>query len=103
VAEKLDWSRAMQLEFSPPDFERFEALQLGLQVAQDGGTAGAVLNGANEAAVAAFLAGELGFHEIVPACRQVLEHHNFDPHPSLEDVLRWDRWARQEVSRWVCT
>jgi 1-deoxy-D-xylulose-5-phosphate reductoisomerase len=103
IAAKMDWSQAMHLQFDPPDFERFAALDLGLEAARSGGTAGAVLNGANEAAVAAFLAGELGFQEIVPACRSILEHHNFDPDPSLEDVLRLDRWARQEVSRWVCT
>jgi 1-deoxy-D-xylulose-5-phosphate reductoisomerase len=103
VAAKLDWSRSMQLQFEPPDFQRFGALALGLEAARAGGTAGAVLNGANEAAVAAFLAGELGFQEIVPVCRSILEHHQFDPDPSLEDVLRLDRWARQEVSRWVCT
>ena len=103
VAEKLDWSRAMRLEVEPPDPRRHAALELGLEVARSGGTAGAVLNGANEAAVAAFLAGELGFAEIVPACRAVLEHHNFDPNPTLEELLRLDRWARQEVSRWVCT
>jgi 1-deoxy-D-xylulose-5-phosphate reductoisomerase len=102
VAARLDWSQAMQLQFEPPDFERFGALRLGLEVARCGGTAGAVLNGANEAAVAAFLDGRLGFHEIVPACRSVLEHHDFDPNPSLEQVLRLDRWARQEVLRWVC-
>ncbi len=103
IAAKLDWTQTMHLHFEPPDFQRFGALELGLEVARSGGTAGAVLNGANEAAVAAFLAGELGFAEIVPACRSILEHHNFDPDPSLEDVLRLDRWARQEVSRWVCT
>ena len=53
-----------------------------------GGTAGAVLNGANEAAVAAFLAGRLGFHEIVPACRSILENHNFDPNPTLAASAR---------------
>ncbi len=103
VAAKMDWTRSMRLDFEPPDFERFGALELGLEVARAGGTAGAVLNGANEAAVAAFLAGELGFHEIVPTCRSVLGHHNFDPNPTLEQVLQQDRWARQEVSRWVCT
>ena len=103
VAERVDWSRAMHLEFEPPDFERFGALQLGLDVARAGGTAGAVLNGANEAAVAAFLAGRLGFAQIVPTCRRVLENHHFDPCPSLADVLRTDRWAREEVARWVCT
>ena len=102
VAAKLDWSRAMQLQFEPPDFERSGALRLGLEVARRGGTAGAVLNGANEAAVAAFLDGRLGFCRIVPACRSVLENHNFDPSPTLEQVLRLDGWARQEVLRWVC-
>jgi 1-deoxy-D-xylulose-5-phosphate reductoisomerase len=101
VAAKLDWDQAMQLEFEPPDFERFAALELGLQVARDGGTAGAVLNGANESAVGAFLDGRLRFHEIVPACKQVLQNHNFDPNPTLEQVLDLDRWARQEVLRWV--
>ena len=103
VAEKLDWSRPMRLEFHPPDLERFAALGLGLEVARSGGTAGAVLNAANEAAVAAFLDGQLGFNEIVPACRSVLENHNFDPNPTLQQLLRLDNWARQEVSRWVCT
>jgi 1-deoxy-D-xylulose-5-phosphate reductoisomerase len=103
VAEKLDWSRAMELQFEPPDFERFGALRLGLEVARRGGTAGAVLNGANEAAVAAFLSAQLAFHEIVPAVDSVLQNHNFDPDPTLEEVFELDRWARQEVSRWVCT
>lgn len=102
VAEKLDWSRAMALTFEPPDLERFAALEVGLQVARDGGTAGAVLNGANEGAVTAFLDGRLRFHEIVPACKSVLENHNFDPDPHLEQLLELDRWARQEVLRWVC-
>ena len=103
VAAKLDWSRAMDLRFEPPDFERFEALGLGLEVAAAGGTAGAVLNGANEAAVAAFLDRRLSFREIVPACRSVVQNHNYDPNPSLEQVLEADRWARQEVLRCCCT
>jgi 1-deoxy-D-xylulose-5-phosphate reductoisomerase len=102
VASKLDWSRTMSLQFEPPDFERFAALKLGLEAAASGGTAGAVLNGANEAAVAAFLDGRLGFREIVPACRSIVQNHNFEPHPNLEQVLEADRWARQEVLR-CCT
>jgi 1-deoxy-D-xylulose-5-phosphate reductoisomerase len=102
VAAKLDWTQAIELQFEPPDFERFAALKLGLEVAQSGGTAGAVLNGANEAAVAAFLDGRLGFHEIVTVCQSVLKNHNFDPNPTLEQVLDLDRWARQEVVRWAC-
>ena len=61
-----------------------------------------MLNAANEAAVGAFLAGELHFTEIVPACRSVLESHNFEPNPTLDQLVDLDRWARQEVSRWVC-
>lgn len=99
VAAKLDWSKAMTLTFEPPDFERCGALKLGLEVAQSGGTAGAVLNGANEAAVAAFLAGRLTFDRIVPTCESILRHHPYDSHPSLEQVIRLDRWARQEVFR----
>jgi 1-deoxy-D-xylulose-5-phosphate reductoisomerase len=102
VAAKMDWGRAMNLQFEPPDFERFGALRLGLDVAESGGTAGAVLNGANEAAVAAFLDGRLGFADIVPACRSVLENHHFDPNPTLEQVIRLDGWARQEVLNWIC-
>jgi len=103
VARRLDLTESMRLEFDPPDVERFPALQLGWEVARLGGTAGAVLNAANEAAVAGFLVGDLGFCDIVPACRSVLEHHHFDPRPTLEQLLKLDQWARQEVLRWVCT
>jgi 1-deoxy-D-xylulose-5-phosphate reductoisomerase len=103
VAAKFDWSRTCRLEFEPADFDRFPALSLGLEAAKAGGTTGAVLNAANEAAVAGFLAGELQFTEIVPACRSVLEHHHFDPRPSLEQLIELDTWARREVVRWVCT
>lgn len=101
VAAKLDWSRTMRLEFEPPDMDRFPALGLGLEVASSGGTAGAVLNGANERAVAAFLDGDVRFDQIVPICRQVLESHTFDANPTLEQLLESDRWARQEVLRWI--
>lgn len=103
VAPRLDLSQAMQLQFEPATPDRYPAIGLGLEVARVGGTAGAVLNGANEAAVNAFLNGELAFPEIVPACRDVLNHHHFIPEPTLDELLQADRWARQEVSRWVCT
>jgi 1-deoxy-D-xylulose-5-phosphate reductoisomerase len=101
-ATKLDWSRTWQWEFFPPDFERFPALELGLEAARAGGTAGAVLNAANEAAVAQFLAGEIRFLDIVPACRSILEHHDFDPRPTLARLIECDRQARQEMEHWIC-
>jgi len=101
VATRLDWSRAWQLDFEPPDLDRFEALRLGQEVARSGGTAGAVLNAANETAVAAFLDRKLRFNQIVPAVRAALDNHDFDPDPSLAELLALDRWARQEVTRWM--
>ena len=100
ATEKMDFSRAFQLDFQPPDPERFPALELGREVARQGGTAGAVLNAANEAAVAEFLAGRLEFINIVPACRAVLEHHEFDASPTLEQLEAIDAWARKEITRW---
>lgn len=102
VAERLDWSQAFQLEFEPPNPERFPALLLGAECAKKGGTCGAVLSAANEAAVGGFLEGELHFTEIVPACRSILGAHHFEPNPSLQQLVELDQWAREEVSRWVC-
>lgn len=101
TAKKLDWTACLHLDFEPPDLDRFAALRLGLEVARCGGTAGAALNAANEAAVAAFLAGRLRFADIVPVVERVVQHHTFDPNPTLEQLLQVDAWARQEVSRWV--
>jgi 1-deoxy-D-xylulose-5-phosphate reductoisomerase len=102
IARKLDLSQGLRLDFEPPDEERFPALRLGREVAAAGGTAGAVVNAANEAAVASFLAGEMSFTEIVPACRAVLESHTFEAEPTLAELLRLDVWARQEIQRWIC-
>ena len=81
VAAKLDWGRAMELRFEPPDFERFGALRLGLEAAAAGGTAGAVLNGANEAAVAAFLDGRLPFRQDRARLREHFTTPRFQPQP----------------------
>jgi 1-deoxy-D-xylulose-5-phosphate reductoisomerase len=102
IAERLDWTRDWHLEFAPADRERSPALELGYDCARAGGTSGAVLNAANEAAVKAFLAGELHFTEIVPACRSVLESHHFESEPTLDRLEELDHWARREVTRWVC-
>jgi 1-deoxy-D-xylulose-5-phosphate reductoisomerase len=98
---KLNWTKVQNLEFYPPDRERFPALTLGLEVAARGGTSGAVINAANEVAVAAFLNGKLSFQKIVPICRMVLEHHDFDPQPALSQLLTIDRWARTEAEKRV--
>jgi 1-deoxy-D-xylulose-5-phosphate reductoisomerase len=102
IAERLDWASRWHLDFEPADTQRCPALELGYECARAGGTSGAVLNAANEAAVEAFLQGELHFTEIVPACRSVLESHQFESEPTLEQLEDLDQWARREVTRWVC-
>jgi 1-deoxy-D-xylulose-5-phosphate reductoisomerase len=101
VAAKFDWSRSCRLEFEPADAERYPALGLGMEAARRGGTTGAVLNAANEAAVACFLQGKLKFNQIVSLVKSVLDHHHFDPSPSLERLSQLDGWARQEVVRCI--
>jgi 1-deoxy-D-xylulose-5-phosphate reductoisomerase len=102
-AKRLGWTELGAWHFEQPDPETFPSLQLGYEVARAGGTAGAVLNAANEAAVGRFLAGELRFLDIPRACRDVLAHHAYSARPSLSELLASDRWARQEVSRWITT
>jgi 1-deoxy-D-xylulose-5-phosphate reductoisomerase len=101
-ASSFDFSVPFSLDFQPVDRERFAALDLGYEVAEAGGTAGAVVNAANEAAVGAFLSGKLQFNQIVPACRSTLDAHTFEPTPSLSRLFELDRWARQEVMRCFC-
>jgi 1-deoxy-D-xylulose-5-phosphate reductoisomerase len=100
-ARRLNWRELGQWQFEQPDHETFPALQLGYEVARRGGTCGAVLNAANEAAVSRFLAGELAFLDISHACRDVLASHDYNARPTLAELLQADRWARQEVSRWT--
>ncbi|MBX6313330.1 MAG: 1-deoxy-D-xylulose-5-phosphate reductoisomerase [Isosphaeraceae bacterium] len=97
---RLDLSQGLALHFEPPDRETFPSLDLGFEVMRRGGTAGAALNAANEAAVARFLDGQIGFLDIPRACRAALDHHPFDPRPSLDTLWKVDAWARQEVARW---
>ncbi|SIO62004.1 1-deoxy-D-xylulose 5-phosphate reductoisomerase [Singulisphaera sp. GP187] len=96
----LDLTKAFSLTFEPPDRETFPCLELGFEVMRRGGTAGAALNAANEAAVARFLAGEIGFLDLARACRAALDNHTFNPRPTLDELWVVDAWARQEVRRW---
>ncbi|MCH8828627.1 MAG: 1-deoxy-D-xylulose-5-phosphate reductoisomerase [Planctomycetes bacterium] len=97
---RLDWKKEMTLQFAPPDLDAFPALSLGFEVAKRGGSCGAVLNAANEAAVARFLGGTLRFSDIPLACRAVLAAHSFSPKPTLSELWQLDGWAREEIRRW---
>jgi 1-deoxy-D-xylulose-5-phosphate reductoisomerase len=97
-ASRLDFSTIRRLNFEPPDLERFPALRLGYEVARAGGTAGAVLNAANEAAVEGFQAGAIPFGRIIELVDRVLSRHEVNPEPDLDDLLAADAWARHEVA-----
>jgi 1-deoxy-D-xylulose-5-phosphate reductoisomerase len=101
-ATRVNWDEPATHDFFPPDLERFPALEMGFEVASRGGTTGAVLNAANEAAVEAFLHGEIGFTDITTACRKILDNHHFEPQPSLESLMKIDAWAREEIAKWIC-
>ncbi|MCH7703813.1 MAG: 1-deoxy-D-xylulose-5-phosphate reductoisomerase [Planctomycetes bacterium] len=98
---RLDLPSLGQLNFEPPDPGRFPAIELGHAVARRGGTAGAVLNAANETAVELFRAAAIGFLDIARHVERALDEHDFVATPGLSDLLEADRWARGEVAR--CT
>ncbi|MFP3868123.1 MAG: 1-deoxy-D-xylulose-5-phosphate reductoisomerase [Desulfobacteraceae bacterium] len=91
----LDLFQVGQLTFEPPDLERFPSLGLAYDAARAGGTAPAVLNAANEVAVAAFLAEELPFMGIFRVIAQTMEAHQVEQLTSLDQVLEADGWARK--------
>src|SRR5690606_12725775 len=93
----MDWSRLSSLTFEPPDFDRFPALKLAYDVIDAGGTAGAVLNAANEAAVEAFLSRQIRFGQIVELVTEALGAVQPRPLESLETALEADRQARAFV------
>ncbi len=98
--QRMDWTKGMCLELEPVDLDRFPALRLGFEVAQAGGSAGAVVNAANEAAVDQFLCGNIRFVDIATVCKDILNHHTFEATPTIERLAEIDRWARQEVLKW---
>ncbi len=85
----------LKLEFMEPDLKRFPCLALAYETLKTGGTAPAVLNAADEAAVSMFLKGRLPFTGIFKVISEVLERHSPRKVTALEDVLEADRWARE--------
>ena len=97
VAPRLNLQELSRLDFAEPDPERFPALGMGFEVIDRGGTAGAVFNGANEAAVEAFLAGRVDFGTMTDLAREALSSVGSNPIRSLDDVLEADAEARRFV------
>jgi 1-deoxy-D-xylulose-5-phosphate reductoisomerase len=96
AAPCLDWTTAASWTFEPLDTAAFPAVALAREAARLGGTAPAVYNGANEACVAAFLAGRISFPRIVDTVARIVSEHDTSSSGglTLEDVLAVDAWAR---------
>ena len=98
-AAPLDLLTCGPLTFDAPEETAFPCLTLAKEAASRGGTACAVLNGANEAAVAGFLQGEIGFYDIPRLVRKALDTVPFVKAPDLQEILAADRAARDAVER----
>jgi len=97
----LDLARQAALTFEPPDRARFPCLGLAYSALDAGGTAPAVLNAANEIAVAAFLDGVIRFTDIAPACAETLSRLPASPVNCLDDALAADARARAATRAWL--
>lgn len=95
--QKLDLARIGRLDFEAPDDERFPALRLARAAAAQGGATPAILNAANEVAVAAFLSGRIGFLDIAAIVEDVLNRYSAPTPSAIDDVLAADAQAREEA------
>ena len=93
----MNWSDLSQLDFEPIDHETFPLIRLAWQAIRDGGTAGAVLNAANEAAVEAFLAGSIRFGEISTLVSEACAACPPAPASNLEDIRNADAESRRFI------
>ncbi|MCX7919046.1 MAG: 1-deoxy-D-xylulose-5-phosphate reductoisomerase [bacterium] len=93
----LDLVKLGKLTFAQPDVRRFPCLRLAYDAVNIGGTMPAVLNAANEIAVSAFLEGKLAFSEIPKLIRQTMDSHQVIIHPTLNQILEVDTWARKQA------
>ena len=98
-APKLDLTQCAALTFCHPDLEKFPCLALAMACAKRGGTAFPAMNGANEEAVALFLADKIGFYDIYRLVAQAVEQVPFIQNPTLEEILEADHLARQAVRK----
>ena len=94
----LDFSTLGKLEFEIPRYNDFPALNLARRAGETGGTLPAVMNAANEVAVAAFLNRQLRFPQIWQTVEKVMDRHSTVAHPDLDAILAADQWARAEAA-----
>ena len=93
----LDFSKLSRLEFFTPRYDDFPALNLARRAGETGGTLPAVMNAANEIAVAAFLNRQVRFPDIWRIVEEVMNRHTPVAHSDLDAILQADQWARNEA------
>src|SRR5881227_1654814 len=93
----LDFSKLSKLEFFTPRYDDFPALNLARRAGKTGGTLPAVMNAANEIAVAAFLNRQVRFPDIWRIVEEVMNRHTPVAHSDLDAILQADQWARNEA------
>lgn len=91
----LDFAALARLDFEAPRYDDFPALNLARRAGETGGTLPAVMNAANEVAVARFLAGESTFPGIWETVRTTMDAHKMTEHPSLDEIIAADKWTRE--------
>ena len=97
---RLDWNEIHSLNFEPVDYDKFPCLKLALDAGKLGGTYPAVLCAADEVAVELFLNHRISFTDIPKIVQRTLEQHQNIAHPSLEQILSADNWAREYATNW---
>ena len=95
----LNFGKLSKLEFFAPRYDDFPALNLARYAGETGGTLPAVMNAANEIAVAAFLDRQVPFTRIWQTVQEVMDQHTSVAHPDLDEILRADQWARAEAAK----
>ena len=98
---RLDWSRINNLTFEQPNLDTFPCLKLAIEAGKKGGTYPTVLCAADEVAVELFLSQRIEFIDIANLVEQVLEKHQSVAHPSLEEIIATDTWAREKVMQFI--
>jgi 1-deoxy-D-xylulose-5-phosphate reductoisomerase len=97
----LDFSKLSRLEFFTPRYDDFPALNLARRAGETGGTLPAVMNAANEVAVAGFLDRQVRFSDIWQTVEEVMNRHTSVAHADLDAILQADQWARKEAQGYV--
>ncbi len=95
---QTDLAKLGSLTFEEPDPDRFPSLQLARRAGEAGGTMPAVLNAANEVAVEAFVDQQINFPQISETVGHTMQRHQVIPHPSLDQILQADAWARHQAA-----